>query len=113
MRNVPGLEAIYRDYHPRGVEFFIIYKSIVHPGTNGIPQLTVSGNPMLGTTVDLLVGNAVAQPTQGVVFAGFGRVSVPTPFGGVLLVQPDFDVTFALATGRDAIQTSPRRVAEA
>lgn len=35
LRNVPGLEAVYRDYAPKGVQFFLVYKSIVHPGTNG------------------------------------------------------------------------------
>lgn len=31
MRNVSGLEAVYRDYAPRGVKFFFIYKSLAHP----------------------------------------------------------------------------------
>ena len=38
LRNVPGLEAVYRDYAPKGVRFHIIYKSIVHPGTNGFTE---------------------------------------------------------------------------
>ncbi len=35
MRNVPSLETVYRDYAPRGVRFFYVYKSLAHPGTNG------------------------------------------------------------------------------
>ncbi|MCR9247792.1 MAG: protein-disulfide reductase DsbD N-terminal domain-containing protein [bacterium] len=38
LRNVPGLEAVYRDYAPKGVRFRMIYKSIVHPGTNGYTE---------------------------------------------------------------------------
>jgi hypothetical protein len=29
--NVSGLEAVYRDYAPKGVKFFFIYKSLAHP----------------------------------------------------------------------------------
>ena len=38
MRNVPSLEAIKRDYAPKGVRFFFIYKSLAHPETNGYVQ---------------------------------------------------------------------------
>lgn len=63
MRNVPGLEAIYRDYKDKNVQFLIIYKSIVHPGTNGvidaftkeerIKQLALA-KKRLGTTVPIV-----------------------------------------------------------
>jgi len=29
------LEALYRDYHARGVQFFFIYKELAHPGKSG------------------------------------------------------------------------------
>lgn len=35
MRNVPSLETIYRDYSPRGVEFYYVYKALAHPETDG------------------------------------------------------------------------------
>ncbi len=38
LRNVPGLETVYRDFAPKGVRFRIVYKSIVHPGTNGMVE---------------------------------------------------------------------------
>jgi len=38
LRNVPGLETVYRDYAPQGVRFYYIYKSLAHPGTNGYVQ---------------------------------------------------------------------------
>ena len=63
MRNVPGLEAIYRDYKNKNVQFLIIYKSIVHPGTNGVidaftkeerlKQLALA-KKRLGTTVPIV-----------------------------------------------------------
>lgn len=62
MRNVPGLEAIYRDYK-NDVQFVILYKSVVHPGTNGIvdaftkderlKQLAIA-KQRLGTTVPMV-----------------------------------------------------------
>ncbi|MBW3601010.1 MAG: protein-disulfide reductase DsbD N-terminal domain-containing protein [Planctomycetes bacterium] len=38
MRKVPGLETIYRDYAPRGVQFYYVYKSLAHPEHNGYVQ---------------------------------------------------------------------------
>lgn len=31
MRNVSGLEAAYRDFGPKGVKFYFIYKTLAHP----------------------------------------------------------------------------------
>jgi EF hand len=33
--NVSGLEAVYRDYGPKGVKFFFIYKTLAHPELAG------------------------------------------------------------------------------
>ncbi|MEO8272271.1 MAG: deiodinase-like protein, partial [Aureliella sp.] len=35
MWNISGLEAVHRDYAPKGVEFFFIYKSLAHPELAG------------------------------------------------------------------------------
>lgn len=35
MRKVPGLEAVYRDYKDKGVEFFYVYKALAHPQKDG------------------------------------------------------------------------------
>ena len=35
MWNVSGLEAVYRDYGPKGVKFFFIYKTLAHPELAG------------------------------------------------------------------------------
>ncbi len=38
MRNVSGLEAVSRDYGPKNVRFYFIYKSLAHPERDGIVQ---------------------------------------------------------------------------
>ncbi len=35
MRNVPSLETVQRDYAPKGVQFYYIYKSLAHPELRG------------------------------------------------------------------------------
>ena len=38
MRNVPSLETVYRDYSPKGVRFYYVYKALAHPEMNGFIQ---------------------------------------------------------------------------
>jgi hypothetical protein len=38
MRKVSGLEAVYRDYGPKGVKFYFVYKALAHPERDGIVQ---------------------------------------------------------------------------
>ena len=38
MRKVSGLEAVYRDYGPKRVKFFFVYKALAHPERSGILQ---------------------------------------------------------------------------
>src|SRR5829696_732948 len=38
MRKVSGLEAVYRDYGPKGVKFFFVYKALAHPERDAIVQ---------------------------------------------------------------------------
>ncbi len=33
--NIPGLEAVARDYEPKGVKFYFVYKSLAHPEIAG------------------------------------------------------------------------------
>lgn len=35
LSNVPGLEAVYRDYQPKGVKFFFVYRAVAHPELRG------------------------------------------------------------------------------
>ena len=46
----------------------------------------MSGNPQLGATVTLSIGNSLGATTPGVVFAGLTPASVPTAFEGTLLL---------------------------
>jgi hypothetical protein len=58
------------------------------PGTSGIPALTSSGNPVLGSSITLSLGNSLGATTAGALVVGTVRASLPTPFGGTLLVTP-------------------------
>lgn len=70
-----------------------------HPGSNGVPAIGMSANPVLASAPDILVGNAVGATALGAVLFGFGRVSQPTPVGGTALVQPLASVLVTLAAG--------------
>ena len=55
---------------------------------------------MLGTTTSLVVTNSRGAPTFGGIWLGAGRAAVPTPFGGVLLVDAPMELgTWLLAAG--------------
>jgi hypothetical protein len=69
---------------------------IGHPGLNGVPSLDTSANPVLGTTVQVLVGNSSGGGTFGLVLVGFSPASVATPFGGTILVAFAFTVHVAI-----------------
>ena len=38
LRTFPGVEAVHRDYSPKGVKFYYLYKSLAHPENNGYVQ---------------------------------------------------------------------------
>ncbi|HET6163444.1 MAG TPA: hypothetical protein VFG37_07225 [Planctomycetota bacterium] len=63
------------------------------PGTNGIPSLSSSGNPVFGVPSTLSIGNSYGAWTPALVALGLGRASIPTRAGGTLLVDaPHFVV---------------------
>lgn len=35
MWNIPGMEAVYQDYKPKGVKFYFVFKSLAHPELSG------------------------------------------------------------------------------
>lgn len=79
-----------------------------HAGTLGIPALSIAAPPVIGTNATILIGNSGAGATQGALFAGFQRQSLPTPFGGTLLVQIVADVTIAIpASGASVVLPIP------
>ncbi len=58
------------------------------PGTFSVPELTLSGDPVLGTTVNLFVGNSRAKSTIANLMIGLSEAYLPTNLDGVLLVVP-------------------------
>lgn len=56
------------------------------PGTNGVPTLTATGVPKLGTGIDLPVSNSLGQDTDAFLLLGFSRVQLDLGFGGTFLV---------------------------
>ncbi len=60
-----------------------------HPGTDGVPALSAPRPPVLGSCVELELGNSYGQWTIGLLLAGFQSASIPTAWGGELLVLPD------------------------
>ncbi|MBK9385986.1 MAG: hypothetical protein IPN34_14335 [Planctomycetes bacterium] len=67
-----------------------------HAGTLGIPSLTTSAAPLLGSTIDLLVGNALGSATAGALLFGPEAVSIPSGLGGDLLVLPAISISLAI-----------------
>jgi hypothetical protein len=66
------------------------------PGTNGVPTLTISAPPDIGTIQVMLLANSAGVSTVGAYFYGLSRANLPTPFGGTALVQPSASVTVVL-----------------
>jgi hypothetical protein len=58
------------------------------PGTYGVPDLLAQSDPFFGHTITLDLGNSSAQVTVGLVFIGFQQASIPSGWGGELLVLP-------------------------
>jgi hypothetical protein len=71
-------------------------------GTYGVPALT-SSSPILGTTVDVSIGNSLGAPTIGLLFVGTTRAQVHTRFGGDLLVLPTLAVPQSFSFGLNVL----------
>jgi hypothetical protein len=59
------------------------------PGTLGVPTLTGSP-PVLCMQTTVSIGNSLGTTTPAVLIVAFYRASIPTVFGGTLLVLPSF-----------------------
>ena len=71
-------------------------------GTNGIPSLTARSNPVIGAAVTVDADNSLGAPTFGLLFAGFSRRSLPTAWGGDLLVDPAETIYVNFSYGGDS-----------
>lgn len=75
-----------------------------HPGTLGVPSLTMATDPIGGTVAELQIGNSLGLPTIAALILGSDRTTLPTPFGGTLLVDPTFVLTVALGITETVVQ---------
>jgi hypothetical protein len=66
------------------------------PGTFGVPALTSSSLPVLGTTVSVDLANSCGQWTYALLFEGFERASIHSNLGGDLLLIPTFTTVVGL-----------------
>lgn len=57
------------------------------PGTNGIPDFGLDALPIVGTTVNILVGNSSDSPAPTCLIWGFQEMVTQTQFGGTLWVE--------------------------
>ncbi|MEW6744266.1 MAG: hypothetical protein AB1486_16050 [Planctomycetota bacterium] len=55
-----------------------------HPGTLGIPSLTLDTDPVLGSLRTLLVGNSLGANTTGFLLLGFAPAAIPTVLDGTI-----------------------------
>jgi uncharacterized repeat protein (TIGR03803 family) len=56
-------------------------------GTNGVPSLTSSANPVLGTTITFTIDNSLGIDTTAFLIAGLNRAAIPFK-QGTILVDP-------------------------
>lgn len=56
-------------------------------GANGVPKLQLDANPILGQTINILLGNASGASSVAGLFLGHQQTTTTTPFGGTLLVN--------------------------
>ena len=69
------------------------------PGSSGVPGLNLSSDPSYGTLTSLDVGNSSGQASWVIYGFGTTQINVPTPFGGSLLVLPDWTLEMPLPAG--------------
>jgi hypothetical protein len=60
------------------------------PGTLGVPSLTASASPRLGSDITIALDNSRGSPTIGLLLLGRLSAFTPTSAGGMLLVRPLF-----------------------
>ncbi|MEE9391634.1 MAG: FG-GAP-like repeat-containing protein [Planctomycetota bacterium] len=58
------------------------------PGNLGVPSLSVSALPILGTGIDILIENSRPEATTVCILVGLSPLSLLTSIGGTVLVDP-------------------------
>jgi hypothetical protein len=68
------------------------------PGTAGaIPAFTASAAPVLGRSIDLVIGNTSGGPVAAALLASMETANLPTEVGGAFLTEPTAIAPFALS----------------
>jgi len=57
-------------------------------GKNGIPSLTAAENPVVGSPLDLVLGNSLGANTTALLFVGLQSANIPIHNSGTLWVAP-------------------------
>lgn len=57
-------------------------------GTNGVPKLVLTADPVLGTKPALVVASSATTDEISVLFFGLSPTAIAAPWGGPLLVKP-------------------------
>lgn len=89
------MDAFVHDYH---VASWVNYGT-GFPGTAGVPALTSSANPSIGTSISVPLENSFGSPTSGIVCVGAQRTQIHSAWGGDLLVVPLFVVPVSFSFG--------------
>lgn len=99
----------------RGAAYWFDAGAAVHsygdgwPGTTGVPSLTSpTGAPLLGSVVEIDIGNSAGVDTIGLFVLGFADAEIPTAADGTLLLLPSLLVPLTLpASGSTLRATIP------
>jgi cold shock CspA family protein len=95
-RTIPLIDASWNNY---GAGF---------PGTNGIPALTASADPVFGTTISLDIGNSYTTWTSGLLLVGLDPASIQTGAGATILVDLLFTIPVVITpSGTSILATIP------
>jgi hypothetical protein len=73
-----------------------------YPGTLGVPAFTAQQFPWFGATVTVDLANSYGAPTIGLLVLGLQRASLPTKWGGDLLVLPTLIAPITFSFGGDS-----------
>jgi Tol biopolymer transport system component len=72
-----------------------------YAGTNGVPDIDLTLDPVLGLATELRVENSSGAASVCLVFGGFAEALIPTPWGGDILIMQA--LTFALPIPMDEL----------
>ena len=69
------------------------------PGKQGVPSLTATGNPVIGQSIGITIGNSAGVSTSCILVLGLSQASIPTGKDGTLLVAPALFLPLSLPAG--------------